>query len=251
MFLLQNFFMDFVAVTGVNYFLKRRKKYTRLAITALLSSAAGLALVLFVRNYVIYRLLSHFLLNTLMVCLCFGIEGRKAFLENWAVTYFAVILLGGLFQWLQAAGIVPSGFLMQATAAALLGYLALLYLMQKKSFGNHIFSAEIRKDSRSVRLCAYWDSGNQLTDPYSGQAVSIISREKAAVLMDDTKDLVRYVPFCSLGAKEGLLAVTSVDELLIYDGSRTIRTGQTAIGIAEKGLLEGRDYDLILHASLL
>lgn len=238
-------------MTGVNYFLKRRKKYSRLAVTALLSSAAGLALVLFVRNYFIYRLLSHFLLNTLMVFLCFGAGEKKEFLENWAVTYFAVIVLGGIFQWLLAEGVLPSAFLMQATAAALLGYLALLYLMRKKSFGNHIFSAEIRKDSRSIRLKAYWDSGNQLKDPYSGQAVSILSREKAAALMDDTKALVRYVPFRSLGEKEGLLAVTSVDELLIFDGSRTIRTGKTAIGIAETGLLEGRDYDLILHASLL
>lgn len=243
--------MDFIAVTGVNYFLKRRKKYARLFLASLFSSAAGLLLLLGVRNYLLYTLLSHFLLNTLMVFFSFGRCGWREFLENWAVTYLSVILSGGILQWLQESGIWPKNFLFGSMAVIVIGYGILLYLMQRRGFGNHIFLVKMKKDNRSMELRAYWDSGNQLRDPYTGQAVSIISHTKAAAFLDAEKDRIRYVPYRSLGEEEGLLEVTNVDELLLQNGNKTVCMQQMAIGIAGEGLFEGREYDMILHESLL
>lgn len=250
-FLLQNFLMDYIAVTGANLFLKRRKSCVRLLITAAISSAAGLILLLCIPNYLVYLLISHFLLNTLMVFFCFGRCGGKEFLENWAVTYLAVIVLGGIFEWLAGSGLMHGHFFLQLAAAAAAGYGILLYLMQRKEFGNHIFPVRLVKDSRGIELKAYWDSGNQLRDPYTGQGVSIISHAKALEFLDMTKDRIRYVPYRSLGEENGLLKVTNVDELLLIRGNKTIRMEKIAIGIADEGLLEEKEYDLILHASLL
>jgi stage II sporulation protein GA (sporulation sigma-E factor processing peptidase) len=64
------------------------------------------------------------------------------------------------------------------------------------------------------------------------------------------QDFIRYVPFSSLGAKDGFLPVTDVEELIIYNGKRAECIRHAAIGAADRGLLEPKEYDLILHASL-
>ena len=41
-----------------------------------------------------------------------------------------------------------------------------------------------------------------------------------------------------------------VDEMILQDGRQMRRYEHMAVGIAQKGLLEDKEYDLILHASL-
>lgn len=243
--------MDFVAVTGVNIFLKRYRKNRRLLAAALVTSVMGLVCILLLRNYMLYRLVTHFFLNTGMIFLCFGWSGRREFLENWAVTYLVVVVLGGMMQWLQESRVLPHYFLLQVLAAVAAGYGILLYLMRRRNFANHIYRVQLKKDERSMEVEAYWDSGNQLQDPYTGQGISILSCEKARDFLDAGKDRIRYVPYRSLGEEDGLLGVTNVDEMVLFDGKRTIHMKQMAIGVANEGLLEKKEYDLILHGSLL
>ena len=247
---MQNFLMDFVAVTGVNLFLKRRKKYFRLLVVATVSSVAGLLLVLSIRNDLLYSLIAHFLLNTVMVFLGFGKCGKKEFLENWLVTYLVVILLGGGMQWLWESSLLPQNYLLKAGVVTFGGYLTLLYFMQRKERANHIFEVLLRKDNRCIRLKGYWDSGNQLRDPYTGQGVSILSHAKAKEFLDAERDRIRYVPYRSLGEEAGMLGVTNMDEIVLMDGKKMVCFKQVAIGIAGQGLLEGKEYDLILHVSI-
>lgn len=241
--------MDLAAVAGVNYFLKRRRKYRYLIFAAAVTSLLSLALLVFLRNYLLYCLITHFLLNTCMVFFCFGRCGRKEFIENFAVTYFVIVLLGGILEWLRGSGIFPKNFFL-LMLAGILGICGILsYLMQRKDFGNHLIGVKIRKDCRLMELRAYWDSGNQLRDPYTGQGISILSYARAKEFLNDEKDHIRYVPYRSLG-DEGLLRVTNVDELILFHGKREVHMKRMAIGIADEGLLEDKEYDLILHASI-
>lgn len=248
---MQNFLMDFVAVTGVNIFLKRYRKSWKLFFAALLTSGLGLLCLLWLQNDTWYQLITHFILNTFMLLLCFGKCSKKEFLENWAVTYLVVMILGGMLQWMTNCGLISSIFLARVTVAVFGGYGVLLYLMKKRNFSNHLYLVKLKKGNRCLEVRAYWDSGNQLQDPYTGQGVSILSGEKAHWFFDAAIDRVRYVPYCALGENNGLLGVYTVDELELYDGNKIMRHKQMAVGIAEAGLLEGKEYDLILHASLL
>lgn len=250
-FLLQNLCMDYAAVMGSNLLLKRRKGGIRLFIVSLLSSVAGLILVLFVKSSVLYQLLTHFVLNTGMVLGCFGIGSKRRFLENWMVTYFAVVLLGGGMEWLQEQQILSRYRFIQMMAAAVVLFSIAAYLVQFRSFGSHIFPGCVKKDVREIKLRAYYDSGNQLRDPYTGKAVSIMSFGKAKEFLEIEKDNIRLVPYRSLGEQNGLLRVTDVEILEIMQGSHRIVIKNAVIGVAEEGLLEGKDYDLILHAALL
>ena len=61
---------------------------------------------------------------------------------------------------------------------------------------------------------------------------------------------MRYVPYRSLGEEDGLLGVTNVDEIVLINGKKTVCFKHVAVGVAGEGLLEGKEYDLILHASI-
>ena len=242
--------MDFIAFAGTNLFLKRGRKYRFLPLGAAVAAFLSVVCLLAVKNYMLYCLVTHFLINTAMIRIVFGRCSAKTFLENWAVTYLIVILLGGMMEWLGGSGALARNLLLAVPAAAPGVYGALYYLMRRRSFGNHMMRAQIRKDARYIELVAYWDSGNQLRDPYTGQGISIISQAKAREFVDGKKDRIRFVPYRSLGETDGLLAVLDVDEMVVQDGERKQKFRHMAIGIAQKGLLEDKAYDMILHASL-
>ena len=82
------------------------------------------------------------------------------------------------------------------------------------------------------------------------QPICILSYSLAEKFVDQTKDRIRFVPYRALGAEDGLLAVMDVDEMILQDGRQMRRYEHMAVGIAQKGLLEDKEYDLILHASL-
>lgn len=242
--------MDLIAVTGVNFFLHRRRKYRYLVFASGLSSLAGLILLLIVQNYLLYCLIAHFLLNTCMVLVCFGWTGRREFVENWAVTYLVIILLGGILEWLTGSGILPQNLVAEILAGALCVYGVLVYLLYRRQFGMHLIRAELCKDGRRMQIMAYWDSGNQLRDPYTGQCISILSHGRASEFFTAEMDRFRPVPYRSLGEQSGMLWVTDVEELRLYEGKSCVRHVHAAIGIAQPGLMEDKAYDIILHSAL-
>jgi len=59
------------------------------------------------------------------------------------------------------------------------------------------------------------------------------------------------VPYCSLGNTNGLLSVYSAEKMYIYQGKNRLEVEPVVFGIAESGLLEKKEYDVILQASML
>lgn len=250
-FLIQNFLMDLLALLGVNCFLKRQSATKRLIGVAALASGISCLLLLFCRDRMLFFLLMHFVVNTGMVMLAFPTKGWKLRLENWLVMYLSVILLGGLTEYLQECGGFMAETLWRIIFTGAIGLMVVQYLLHRKNYAGNLYPVRLYKGDRCMELMAYWDSGNQLEDPYTGNGISILSFRKAEDFIEKDKDFIRYVPYRSLGEEHGLLAVTNVDELWVTDGHRKIKIRQAAIGIAEAGLMKEGEYDLILHASIL
>ena len=190
--------MDFLAVAGANLFLKRCRKMRWLLLGAAVSAVLGLCCILLCRNYLLYCLLTHFLINTLMTVICFGRCDRRQFFENWLAVYLVVLLLGGAFEWLQESGILSKSRGVAIAAAVTVTCGLLRYLGRRRAFGSHVRRAWLGKDARRMALSAYWDSGNQLRDPYTGQPICILSYSLAEKFVDQTKDRIRFVPYLSL-----------------------------------------------------
>lgn len=241
--------MDYMAILGCNCLLKRRIRPGRLFAVSLMFSLIHLFLVCFIHNRILYFLIAHFILNTGMVFFCFGWEGKRSYLENWVVTYFMCVIQGGALEWLLEQHIFSQNEILQMLVATAVVVTAVICFGERRVYGNHIYPAELKKGERHIRLRAYWDSGNQLTDPYTGQEISILSGSVAEKFFTKEKDLVRFVPYRSLGEKDGLIAVTNVDEMTVFQGKRAVKIPHAAIGTADKMLFDGKEYEMLLNAS--
>lgn len=243
--------MDYIALAGTNCFLRRRKTNRRMLLTAFLSSMSSLFLTLHLFNHVVRICLIHFCLNPAMIFLCFGKSRKKEWFENWAVTYGMTIFLGGIMQLLKENTRNEKNFCVMALCAAVVLFGTNAYLNQRKQFGMHLYPAVLFHREKQVQFNAYWDSGNQLKDPYNGMPVCIISHRLAAQIVDKKHDFVHFVPYVSLGQKDGILPVVQLERMCLYQGKKEIERKPIEVGIANEGLLEQKEYDLILHASFL
>ena len=112
------------------------------------------------------------------------------------------VIQGGALEWLLEQHIFSQNEILQMLVATVVVVTAVICFGERRVYGNHIYPAELKKGERHIRLRAYWDSGNQLTDPYTGQEISILSGSVAEKFFTKEKDLVRFVPFRSLGEKD-------------------------------------------------
>lgn len=248
--------MDYIALLSVNCFLRRRKGNIRLLLTSILSSAGSLAVTLLLPDIWFRSIFIHFVLNTIMVLAGFGYSGKKELLENWALIYLAVIFCGGVMEWLAEDSETVSCFLIYAIITAVILTIINRYLNRRNQFGSHLFPVELEHNGIKIELMAYWDSGNQLRDLYTGKPVCIMDKELGEVLLGTRRKEfeyvmgVRYIPFCSLGETEGLLAVYDVDRMQIFAGDKRLEKRKAVIGLADKELFEKKEYKMILHASM-
>ena len=191
-----------------------------------------------------------------MVFVGFGRCSKKEFIENWVVMYFAVIFAGGVMEWLSKDNETISDFLWYGFVASVLLTAVSIYCNWRKNFTGHLFPAELQHRGRIMNLMAYWDSGNQLYDPYTGKPVCIMDKEMGEALFGIKLEAmecvpgIRYIPFRSLGETEGLLAVYDVEKMQIFTGRKKLEITKAVIGLADKRLFENKEYKMILHASM-
>lgn len=243
--------MDYLALASVNCFLKRRKKIRRLLLVAALASIGSLFIHIYISNAGFRTILLHFGLNTIMNGLAFGWKDKRTFLENWFFIYMAVLLLGGIMEWEASLGIPTSFFWAKAIVAGILLTGVTIYFMQKKDFMEQVLKVDVMHHGKTWELRGYWDSGNLLQDPYNGKPVNILQAKLAEQIFSGPDDYMRMVPYCSLGNTNGLLSVYNAEKMYIYQGKERFVVEPAVFGVAETGLLEGKEYDIILQASML
>ena len=243
--------MDYIALACVNCFLKRGRKLRRLALISFLASVLGLLLHIYITNAGIRTIILHFGLNMGMALLAFGWSGKKRLLENWLVIYLTILFLGGVMEWEESLGFSQAFFWGTAFVAAVLLSKATAYLTQKKAFTNQMYVVEIVQDGKTYALSAYWDSGNLLVDPYIGAPVNIIGKEAAQKIFAGTDVATRLIPYRSLGSENALLPVFNAQAMYVYQGKQKKEIQPAVLGIAKEGLLKGKEYDVILQASVI
>lgn len=243
--------MDYLALAGVNYFLKRRKKLRRLLFVSLIASVGSLLIHIYILNVGFRTILLHFGLNTVMNGLAFGWKDKKCFLENWLLIYLTVLFLGGIMEWENALGIPINFFWAKVIIAGVLLTGVTIYFMQKKEFMKRVLKVDVMHHGKTWELNGYWDSGNLLSDPYNGKPVNILQANLAEQIFSEPSDYMRLIPYCSLGNTNGLLSVYNAEKMCIYKGKESFLVEPAVFGIAENGLLEGKEYDVILQASML
>jgi len=231
--------------------LKKRKDYKTYGICGMDGFLFSLLLHIGINNTGMRMIVLHFGLNMGMALWAFGWSGKKHLLENWLVIYMVILFLGGIMEWEERIGLPSSFFWVKALIAAVLLSFTMFYLMQKKILLEHTYRVEIVQAGKSYFLNGYWDSGNLLTDPYIGAPVNIVAKETADLIFAEERVGMRLIPYRSLGCEGGLLPVYSAQKMFIYQGDEKREVCPVVLGIAKNELLEGKEYDVILQASMI
>ncbi len=218
---------------------------------SILSSVISLLIHIYISNIGFRTILLHFALNTVMTGLAFGWKKKKFFLENWLFIYLTVLFLGGIMEWETSLGIPAAYFWGKAIVAALLLSGITICFSQKKDFMAKVFKVDVMHHGKTWELNGYWDSGNLLQDPYNNKPINILHAKLAEQIFSEQNDYMRLVPYCSLGNTNGLLSVYNAEKMYIYQGKERVEIEPAVFGIAEAGLLEGKEYDVILQATMV
>lgn len=242
-----NFTMDSVALWISGKLMKQKTRGKRLFLAGFLGTAAAMMCFFFMKNYNCYLLVVHFVINPLMVFLCFGKRNWKEFLMQYFFTYLSVILLGGVLEFCRGMWNSTYGYWV-----AVAGAIAFIFLAEKvtdiwKKQKDTVVEVLILTGERQLKAKGFLDTGNLLKDPLVNRPVHIINGELLEQELEAGKLLIRLIPYHSLGRENGLLETVTLEGMYILKGEISVYLEKPVFGIAREKLFQSDRYDVILN----
>lgn len=244
---LTNFTMDVMALWAAGKMMKQRVCLGWLLLGAFVGTVGSMCLFFFLSNYTWYQLGVHFLVNPLMVWICYRSRKWKQFLGQWFLAYLSVILLGGILGWAASAlGMAGNLWLFLAGAAGflILAEKVLGYFRRQK---ETVCELLLVTGEGNIAAKGFFDTGNLLMDPTVGKPVHIIKREVLGKQIESGALLTRLVPFHSLGEENGMLEVVTIEGMYILKEEQPLYLDKPALGLANEKLFQDDRYDVILN----
>ena len=116
---------------------------------------------------------------------------------------------------------------------------------------KRLYTVRIVEGGKELDVLALFDTGNVLTDPYTGKPVSIVEEnDEVLCWMHEKPQKYRIIPFRSIGKEDGILEGTEVDALIIC-GKEGQKIEKDAVIALYKGRLSGDgSFQMILNQGL-
>lgn len=244
---LTNFTMDSVALMIAGKMMRERIRMGRLLLGSLAGTAGSMSLFFFLNDYTWYQLGVHFLVNPLMVWLCYRSRKWKQFLGQWFVTYLSCILLGGILTWGTANSALGGNLWLCLAGAFLFLFLAGKMLGQFRRQKETIYEILLVTGQGNLPARGFFDTGNLLMDPIVGKPVHIIKREILSEQIEKGLLPIRLIPFHSLGMEEGLLEAVTIEGMYILKEEQPLYLERPVLGLAKEKLFQDDRCDVILN----
>ncbi|MDE7300307.1 MAG: sigma-E processing peptidase SpoIIGA, partial [Lachnospiraceae bacterium] len=195
--------------------------------------------------------------------IAFGGEGRKV-LQNSAAMLALTFVLGGMIysagmavcgQWgMRESSLSLSAAGLTAATAAAAGCILLVRAHRREGRKRLIYPVRLVLFGQEVCCRGLLDTGNCLYEPFGGRPVILLTDR---ALMQAVREGLqrepqksRFVPFRSVGNREGILEGTELSELVISLAQGEVK--QNGVVAACAGFEAGRkEYQVILHPDLL
>ncbi|MBR2320157.1 MAG: sigma-E processing peptidase SpoIIGA [Clostridia bacterium] len=238
MLLALNWWIDFLLLLAVRRAMGGNGKSWRLAVGALVGAFS--CLVLFLPPVSVWvSLLIRLSAAALMVSVAFGIRQRHNWIRS-VILLFALSaglagVCGAFYFFLAPQGFyVFNGVVYYSIPPLLLvGLTVLCYgllwlfeqVLRRRAPREHLYRVRIAYAGRSVTFSCLYDSGNHLTEPFSGKPVLVVERQVAEALLtyipavSDLPAGWRLVPYNTLGGNGLLPAFQSADVTAFIQGS--------------------------------
>ncbi len=130
-------------------------------------------------------------------------------------------------------------------------------LLQARTPRNSLYRLTVSFGGNAVNCTAFLDSGNRLTEPFSGLPVIVAEKSVMQPLFagadlasaDSAARLhLRQIPCCALTG-ETVLPSFRPDEIILRSAENEVRTNDVYIALSERPLCGG-DFGALLHPNL-
>lgn len=211
--LILNFVFDFLLLLSVSIILRRNVKINKLMLGAFLG---GLSIfTLFMKLNSIQLFLIKIVISIIMILISFGYKNIRYTLKNIVFLYLSSIILGGFLYFLNIQFSYKNNGLVFYHNGLSINFIFLiifspiiLYIYIKESkklknnYSNYYKINLYITDNLVLKLNAYLDTGNKLTDPYKKRPIILI--DKKELLFDINEFKMVLVPYETVNNK-GLL----------------------------------------------
>lgn len=207
----------------------------------------SMLLLVFLPGYTVFVVLTHIVVNPLMVFLTFRPSGLKDFLRLWLTVYLVLAVAGGIQQsiWLQTGK--HTGQLLFCGLLAVI--LFVIWQCRQRVLGK-VCLVELSFSGQTISLKAFCDSGNLLRDPLSGTAVSILQED---VFPGEWKgklaETARKIPFSTIGLESAEIEVVTLDKMRIFQRGTVKEIDTPKIGLHEGKLITEPRVQMLLNGS--
>ena len=250
LFFLVNFMMDVCILLVAKKILKCPVTYKTVCFGAFLGAVMTcITMALPIKGGYVKFMIFHGLINVLMIKTGLRIKWNRGFLKAYVTVYLSAFLIGGIFSCISQYMREGSIFFVFALIS---------YWGAKGVWEWIYYQGKCRKVCCEVLLClksdrikvnAILDTGNRLRDPVTGKPVSIISKSVASKLWENFPlDGLRYIPYHTIGKKDGILPILTLDEMVLYL-EEEIQIIKPLIAVCEEQGNMG-EYEMILNSDV-
>lgn len=247
-FFLENFLMDYLLLLFVRRMLPCTATHKGICFGAVIGAFLTCLVIVIPLPYVFMKfILFHVVVNTCMIRAGLKIKTKIEFAKAYILFYIGSFLLGGVLEATRSYLRMGSLFF----GLAVLGYFVVsgLWEFLERHLKHKACHCEVELYLQGKCICVKGliDTGNLLCDPVSGEPVHVLNQKEARLLMDENNiEGFRYIPYHSIGKKEGVLLARHIDCMRIR-GKEDYWKEKPLIGISEEMVSLESDYQLILN----
>lgn len=248
---LENFMMDSLLLLAVNRVLGCGRAYGRIFLGGALGSLLTCVVIALPMPAAVKLVFFHIIVNSLMITAGLKISGKGQFARAFVLLYVCAFFLGGILSALRPYLRYISLFY-AAAATAYFAFSRLWKLLCAMSGEkSRLCEAVLYSEGKSGRTRGLWDTGNVLSDPYSGEPVCIVDPGFAREMFGRPEEMkgFHYIPYrCVSG--ESVMKVFRIDKMCIrMDGEKWV--SGPLLAVSEGPLSEDGEYGIIINPGVL
>lgn len=248
---LVNFMMDYLLLLLVKKMLQCSGTHGSVCAGAALGAFLTCILVILPTvSAVLKFLMFHILVNTLMIRVGLKIKTIRDFTKAFLMLYIGGFLMGGVMEAFRPYVKIGSLFFVTAIAGYYLVSGIWNFLSDVHRTACSKCHVELYLGEREYSVDGLMDTGNRLCDPLTNEPVSVLDKKTAGELLGEgIPEGIRYIPYCSIGKKEGLLPAVKIDKMCICAQEKHW-IQEPLIGISEEESFAKGEYQMILNSDL-
>lgn len=249
LFYLKNFMIQIELLLLCHKALCREWSWKKIVMWSAGNTLVEVVFLLVCKNYLVYVLVSQFMLVPGEIILCLNKPWKKSLVTGYMVS----ILFTGVFLLLDNwfCDVFGKGdyVVWISLLSFLISWFGIDLLFAKKFRDNFIYDVCLICGEKHIECKGFYDSGNLLCHPSNQRPVHIVSEK----VLKELVSLEEGIPIAyhSLGNMSGVIFVYEIDELHLKKDEKSQKMLFQKVYLGNgKEILNGKEYDVIIHSKI-